>query len=516
MEGNLYALFQSRFPVDRAAVCLEVVPDGRTYTWEDVDRTVARLANFLSSLGLPPGARVVAQTEKSPEALFLYLAALRAGLVFVPLNTAYRESEAGYFLGNAEPDVVVCRPSALAAIEALAARTCGARVWTLADDGTGGTLLEDAAGQPDTFDTVPRSPDALALLIYTSGTTGRSKGAMLSHGNLAANALALHEFWGWRADDAILHALPIFHVHGLCVAAHGALLSGGARTVWMAKFDPAQAVRQLPRSTLFMGVPTLYTRLLAQADFGADTCANVRLFVSGSAPLAPATFREFQARTGHTLLERYGMSETVMLSSNPYRSTDGPRLAGTVGRPLPGVAIRVVDDAGTLCPPDVVGRIEVRGPNVCDGYWRAPEKTREDWTPDGWFKTGDVGRFGGEGVPADYLSIVGRSKDLVITGGYNVYPKEVEGFLDAVPGVLESAVFGVPDPDFGEAVAAAVVLRSGEPAPQPAEIIAALRSRIAGFKVPKRVHLLPELPRNAMGKVEKKALRETFGANPAP
>jgi len=510
-NANLYAVLQSGFPSDRSGIALET-PELR-YTWDDIDRASACLANLLASLKLPEGARVAVQVEKSPEALLLYLATLRAGLVYLPLNTAYREAEIEYFLGNAEPDVVVCSPANLEWVQRAARKAGTAHVYTL-DEQRGGTLLAAAAGQPQSFRTVARREDDLAAILYTSGTTGRSKGAMLSHGNLASNARVLNEYWGWRNDDVLLHMLPIFHVHGLFVASHGALLAG-ARMIWLPKLDVDQALHYLPRCTVMMGVPTYYVRLLADARFGKQACRNMRLFVSGSAPLLTETFNEFRERSGHTILERYGMSETVMLTSNPYRPQDGERLGGTVGRALPGVQVRVVDDAGLLLGPGEIGHVQVRGPNVFSGYWRMPEKTREEFAEDGWFKTGDVGRWGGESagreVPADYLTIVGRSKDLIISGGYNVYPKEIESIIDEMPGVAESAVIGVPHPDFGEAVVAVVVPRDGARLDAPA-MQAELKSRIANFKVPKRIHLVDQLPRNTMGKVQKNVLRETYRA----
>lgn len=507
--SNLYTVLESGFPADRQTVAIET-PE-HCYTWDDMDRASACLANLLSSLALPAGARVAVQVEKSPEALLLYLATLRAGLVYLPLNTAYREAEIAYFLGNAEPDVVVCAPENEDWVGRIA-RTAGVgHVYTLGEQRTG-TLLDAAASFPQTFRTVQRKPDDLAVILYTSGTTGRSKGAMLTHGNMASNALTLREYWGWRSDDVLLHMLPIFHIHGLFVASHGALLAG-ARMIWLPRLDVNQALHYLPRSTVMMGVPTYYVRLLADARFGRQVCRNMRLFISGSAPLLTETFNAFRERSGHTILERYGMSETVMLASNPYRSAEGERLGGTVGKPLPGVELRVVDDAGRTLAAGDIGHIQVRGPNVFSGYWRMPEKTREEFTADGWFKTGDVGRYGGvsggRAVPDDYLSIVGRSKDLIISGGYNVYPKEIEGFIDDMPGVAESAVIGVPHPDFGEAVVAVVV-----PKPQASldthAMLAALKQNIANFKVPKRIHIAAELPRNTMGKVQKNILRETY------
>lgn len=509
-DENLYSLLASGFPADRDTVCIEA-PGAGDYAWRDVETQTARMANLLRSLDLPEGARVAVHVEKSPEALLLYLATLRAGYVYLPLNTAYQEAEIDYFLGDAEPSVVVCAGKNLEWVRRCAQRAGTRHVYTLDDDRTG-TLLEAAAQASSEHAVAVRAADDLAAILYTSGTTGRSKGAMLTHGNLASNARVLHEYWGWRSDDVLLHMLPIFHVHGLFVAAHGALLAG-AKMIWLPKLDVAAALRLLPRCTVMMGVPTYYVRLLAEPAFGRDTCRNMRLFVSGSAPLLMETFNAFRERTGHTILERYGMSETVMLVSNPYDPALGERLGGTVGQPLPGVSARVVDDAGAACPPGEIGNIQVKGPNVFKGYWRMPEKTREEFTPDGWFKTGDVGRWGGESggarVPDGYLSIVGRSKDLIISGGFNVYPKEIESFLDDMPGVEESAVIGVPHPDFGEAVMAVVVPKPGASLDE-AAMIAELKARIANFKVPKRIHVVSELPRNTMGKVQKNVLRQTY------
>ena len=421
--------------------------------------------------------------------------------MYLPLNTAYQAAEIDYFVGNAEPALVVCAPGSAEWITPIAKQHRVKHVLTLGDDRTG-SLLDAAARQPDRFRTVRRAPDDMAAILYTSGTTGRSKGAMLSHDNLASNAQVLKHYWRWRRGDVLLHALPIFHVHGLFVASHGALLAG-CKMIWMAKFDPREVVRQLPRATVFMGVPTMYVRLLDEPSFDAQACRTMRLFISGSAPLLPDTFRQFEQRTGTRILERYGMSETVMLTSNPY---DGNRVAGTVGLPLPGVEVRVVDEHGRPCAEGEIGAIQVRGPNVFSGYWRMPEKTREEFTEDRFFRTGDMGKWDANG----YLSIVGRGKDLIITGGYNVYPKEIESYLDELPGVFESAVIGVPHRDFGEAVTAVVVPKPGATLDE-AQLIAALKGRIANFKVPKRVHVVPELPRNQMGKVQKNLLRERFG-----
>ena len=508
-NANLYTILAGGFPADRSKIALET-PD-LLYTWDDIDRASACLANLLASLGLPEGARVAVQVEKSPEALLLYLATLRAGFVYLPLNTAYRENEVAYFLGDAEPAVVVCASKNLEWVRRVADQAGTRHVYTL-DEDRSGTLLDAAGGMSQSFDAVPRRAGDLAAILYTSGTTGRSKGAMLTHGNLASNAQVLHRYWGWRGDDVLLHMLPIFHVHGLFVASHGALLAG-ARMIWLPRLDVEQALRYLPRCTVMMGVPTYYVRLLADPRFNRAACARMRLFISGSAPLLMETFSEFQQRTGHTILERYGMSETVMLTSNPYDPAAGERLGGTVGKALPGVQVRVVDDAGAALGAGEIGNVQVRGPNVFAGYWRMPEKTREEFTADGWFRTGDVGRWGGDSggreVPGDYLSIVGRSKDLIISGGYNVYPKEIELLIDEMPGVSESAVIGVPHPDFGEAVVAVVVPRAGASV-DTAAMQAELKARIANFKVPKQIHLIEQLPRNTMGKVQKNVLRTEY------
>ncbi len=504
---NLYALLEKGFPKNREDCALET-QEGLYYTWRDLDRATAMMANLLKSLKLPSGSRVAVQVEKSPEALFLYLATLRAGYVYLPLNTAYQESEIQYFIENAEPAVVVCSSKNFSWISKIAFKAGTKNVFTL-DENRTGSLLERAAYCADQFKTVTKSNDDLAAILYTSGTTGRSKGAMLTHGNLGSNALVLKEFWGWKKGDVLLHALPIFHVHGLFVAAHGALING-SKMIWLPRLDTAQLIKHLPRSTVMMGVPTFYVRLLLDPNFNKDVCKNMRLFVSGSAPLLTETFNNFQKVSGHTILERYGMSETVMLVSNPYK---GARVGGSVGVVLPGVEVRVVNESGKPCGPNEIGGIEVRGPNIFKGYWRMPEKTAEEFTKDGWFKTGDVGRWGGETsagkVPDHYLCIVGRNKDLIISGGYNVYPKEIESFIDDMDGVEESAVIGIPHKDFGEAVMAVVIPKPGAKLNGQA-MIDALKSKIANFKVPKRVEIIESLPRNAMGKVQKNILRQQY------
>ena len=508
MSGNhnLFCALRANFPADLDTTAISTAGEKPlAYTWRDLERGTAMLANLLASLGLPAGARIAVQTEKSVEALMLYLAVLRAGYVYLPLNTAYQSSEIAYFIGNAEPSVVVCSAKNFGWVSKIAFQAGTQNVFTLNEDRSG-SLLDRAAVHSDQQTPALKQADELGAILYTSGTTGRSKGAMLSHGNLLSNAQTLKEYWGWRADDVLIHVLPIFHVHGLFVASHGALLAG-AKMIWFDRFDPKAVLARLPEATMFMGVPTLYVRLLAEAGFTREVCRHMRLFVAGSAPLLIETFNAFRERSGHTILERYGMSETAMLTSNPYAAADGERRGGTVGFPLPGVELRVSDEAGAACPTGSIGGIEVRGPNVFHGYWRMPEKTKEEFTADGWFKTGDVGKIDERG----YVHIVGRSKDLIITGGYNVYPAEVEALLNDMPGVAESAVIGVPHPDFGEGVIAVVVAHAGA-VPDAVALVGELKTKIANFKVPKQLFVVSELPRNTMGKVQKNLLREQHKA----
>ena len=470
------------------------------------------LANLLQSLDLPAGSRVAVQVEKSVEAAMLYLATVRAGLVFLPLNTAYQNAEMEYFIGNAEPAVVVCTPANFGWVSKIAFKAGTGHVFTLSDERTG-SLLQRATHCADTHQTVQCSSGDLAAILYTSGTTGRSKGAMLTHGNLLSNAQVLKDYWGWRTPaqggDVLIHALPLFHVHGLFVGLHGALLNG-SKMIWCAKFDAKFVLRKMADATVFMGVPTLYVRLLAEPELNHSAAKNMRLFVAGSAPLLLETFSLWQERTGHTIVERYGMSETAMLTSNPYSADvryghQSERRGGTVGFPLPGVSLRVEADDGSLLPAGKIGNIQVKGPNVFSGYWRMPEKTAEEFTPDGHFKTGDIGKVDERG----YVTIVGRSKDLIISGGYNVYPAEIEGYINELPGVLESALVGVPHPDFGEVGVAVVVARTGVALSAP-DIIVALKSKLANFKIPKHCVIVCELPRNAMGKVQKNLLRAQY------
>ena len=511
--SNLYTVLSRQFLAAPERVAVQT--KDRQWTYEALHDSVGQLANWLNSLGLPRGARVAAQVEKSPQALFLYLATVRAGLTYLPLNTAYRLSEIEYFLDNAKPAVVVCDPANLDWMAQVAQASGVVHVMTLDEQGQG-SLMQAAHNQSATFEDVVVRDDDLAAILYTSGTTGRSKGAMLTHRNLISNAQTLHQYWGWSNQDVLLHMLPIFHIHGLFVACHGAL-HAGARMMWLPKLDVDAAIELLPECTMMMGVPTYYVRLLADERFTRDVARNVRLFVSGSAPLLLETFESFEARVGQPILERYGMSETGMLTSNPYDLSQGPRIGSTVGKPLPGVGVRVVDDDGQVCGDDQIGHIQVKGPNVFAGYWEMPEKTLEEFTPDGWFKTGDMGRWGGvtpqgRKVPADYLSIVGRSKDLIISGGYNVYPKEIESVIDDMPGVVESAVIGVAHPDFGEAVVAVLVAEQHVKIDVKA-MQSELKQRLANYKVPKQIHVVDELPRNTMGKVQKNVLRERFSGS---
>ncbi len=509
MNHNLFAALRAAFPSDLNATAVET-EDGLCYSWRDLDRASAMIANLLTSLNLPRGARVAVQVEKSVEAMMLYLATLRAGLVFLPLNTAYQSAEIEYFVGNAEPLVVVCSGANFGWVSKIAFKAGTAHVFTLNDDRTG-TLLDRAAHCSDQHTVVHNKADDLAAILYTSGTTGRSKGAMLSHHNLLSNAKTLKTYWGWKKGDVLIHALPIFHVHGLFVAIHGALLNG-SKMFWMSKFDPKLVIAKMPEATVFMGVPTLYVRMLAEPSLTQAQAAHMRLFVAGSAPLLIETFHEWQQRTGHTILERYGMSETAMLTSNPYQADarypgQTERRGGTVGFPLPGVSLRVQDDQGHNLPVGEIGGIQVKGPNVFAGYWRMPEKTKEEFTSDGYFKTGDVGKVDERG----YVVIVGRSKDLIISGGYNVYPAEIEGYINEMPGVAESALVGVPHPDFGEVGVAVVIVKPGAKVSADA-VIAGLKSQLANFKIPKKCFVVDALPRNTMGKVQKNLLRDQYKA----
>ncbi len=484
----------------RSSVFLHL-PDGSTLTHDAFLRLAARIANVLTSLGLKPGDRLAAQTEKSPDSLALYAACVQTGVVFLPLNTGYMGEEIRYFVENSGARLLVCDSAKSDALTPVATG-CGARIETLNADGSG-SLTDLAATMPDHFDTVPRESEDLAAFLYTSGTTGRSKGAMLTQQNLLSNAQTLAEYWQFSDSDVLLHALPIFHTHGLFVATNITLVAGGSM-IFLPKFDLDQMIARMPQATSMMGVPTFYTRLLDDPRFDRTLTQHMRLFISGSAPLLAETHVRFEDRTGHRILERYGMTETNMNTSNPY---EGERRAGTVGFPLPGVELKITDPAdGATLAQGEIGQIEVRGPNVFRGYWQMPEKTAEELREDGFFITGDLGQLDTDG----YVSIVGRNKDLIISGGYNIYPKEIELLLDDQPGVLESAVIGVPHPDFGETVVGILVPAPGA-APDLDAIDAQIRESLARFKHPRKLVILPELPRNTMGKVQKKALRDQFG-----
>src|SRR6478735_1142294 len=498
MNANLFSrLFDTLDNPNRLAI--EML-DGTRISYGDLIARAGQMANVLVARGVKPGDRVAAQTEKSVPALVLYLATVRAGAVYLPLNTAYTLNELDYFIGDAEPSLVVCDPSKAEGIGTIAAKV-GAKVETLDANGKG-SLTDAAAKASAEFKTVARANDDLAAILYTSGTTGRSKGAMLTHDNLASNSFSLVDYWRFTDKDVLIHALPIYHTHGLFVASNVTLFAR-ASMIFLPKLDPDLIIKLMARATVLMGVPTFYTRLLQNPALSRETTGHMRLFVSGSAPLLAETHREWFARTGHAVLERYGMTETNMNTSNPY---DGERVPGAVGFPLPGVSVRVTEpETGKELPRDQIGMIEVKGPNVFRGYWRMPEKTKSEFRSDGFFITGDLGKIDDKG----YVHILGRGKDLVISGGFNVYPKEIESEIDAMPGVVESAVIGVPHADFGEGVTA-VVVTDKKTALDEASVLQALDGRLAKFKMPKRVFVVEELPRNAMGKVQKNILRDTY------
>jgi malonyl-CoA/methylmalonyl-CoA synthetase len=502
---NFFARIEARMRAAGSAPAFEMA-DGEVLTYAELIDQVGRAAAALKSLGIKPGDRVMAQVEKSLANVFLYLATLKVGAVFNPLNAAYTPAELEYFIADAQPALIVASAERIAEIEPAAAASKVHSLLTMAGDGSG-SFMQLAAGQRPLRRTATREADDLAALIYTSGTTGRSKGAMITHRNIASNAETLHAYWGFRPGDVLLHALPIFHVHGLFVALHTALLNG-SKVLWLPRFDLEEVIRLLPRATVVMGVPTFYTRLLANPAFGSKPCRNLRLVISGSAPLLAETHRDFAARTGQKILERYGMTEAGMITSHPYAG--GARVPGTVGYALPKISVRVADEKGRRVPAGEVGVLEVKGPNVFKGYWRNAKKTREEFRKDGYFISGDFATMAEDGR----VTIVGRAKDLIITGGFNVYPKEIEEELNSLPGIAESAVVGVPHPDFGEGIIAVVTPLLGKKSPGEAEILKALAKRLAKFKLPKRVFIAKELPRNAMGKVQKADLsakyRDTF------
>jgi malonyl-CoA/methylmalonyl-CoA synthetase len=499
MAQNIYELLMGGPPTERSLACLEI-PDGQSFTYGDVDEHSARIANLLASRGIVKGDRVVAQVEKSAQALFLHLACLRTGAVYLPLNTSCTCEETSYFLADAQPRAMICQPERYEEALGLCHQASIPQVFTLGAAGQG-SLVEACRAMPTTFSAAPASESDTAAILYSSGTTGKPKGAMLTQGNLAHNARTLVEAWAFTRHDVLLHALPIFHVHGLFVGLHCALLSR-ARLLFVPRFDAGQVCSLLPRATVFMGVPTYYTRLLALPQFDQEVCRKVRLLISGSAPLLADTFEQVRQRTGHCILERYGMTETLINTSNPL---EGRRLPGSIGLALPGIAARIVGDDDLPLAPNKVGEIQVRGPNLFSGYWKKPEMSRTCFTPDGFFRTGDLGRMDEQG----YIYILGRSKDLIISGGLNVYPKEVEDCIDRFEGIQESAVIGMLHPDFGEGVMAIVVARPGVSVDAEA-LKRFLRRSLANYKLPKCVVIANELPRNSMGKVEKNRLRAIY------
>jgi len=500
-QGNYLAERIAAASADRlGAVFLEHGLTGEVLKYRDFWQGAEQMAAALTDLGVEPGDRVAVQTPKTVAMLQLYVGTVLAGGVFLPLNTAYTPAEVEYFLTDARPRVFVCDPARRDALTQIAGKAGVSALLTLASDESG-TLTQARDAQTPGFQAVPRDASDLAAILYTSGTTGRSKGAMLTHRALASNSLTLRDYWQFTDKDVLIHALPIFHTHGLFVATNVTLMAGGS-CIFLPGFDAAKIIELMPRATSLMGVPTFYTRLLDQPEL-ADASRNMRLFVSGSAPLLAETHDRWRETTSHAILERYGMTETNMNTSNPY---DGDRRAGTVGFPLPGVELKVTDpQSGDPLADGEIGVIEVRGDNVFAGYWQMPEKTAEELREDGWFITGDLGFVDDRG----YVTIVGRGKDLIITGGFNVYPKEVESVIDELPGVNESAAIGVPHKDFGEGVVAIVVPQKGASLSE-TDVVAGLSEQLAKFKQPKRIVIVDELPRNTMGKVQKNVMRETY------
>ena len=496
--GNLFHAFEAGFTASATAVAFEAVDGTPLLTFAALSAAVARFANALEALGVRPGDRVSVQVDKSLGAVALYLAVLKTGAVLNPLNTAYTPVEVEYFIADAAPALVVTSSEKVASLEPIARRHGSAHAKL--DGLSAGSLAGEAARHHPHHETCARKPDDLAGLLYTSGTTGRPKGAMLSHANLLSNATTLHRAWAFAPDDVLLHALPVFHVHGLYVALNTAFL-GANRIIWLERFDAAVVLRAFPRATIFMGIPTYYTRLLAEERFGLAACQKIRLLISGSAPLLPETHAAVFERTGRQILERYGMTETGMIASNPVA---GERVAGSVGFALPGIDVRIADGNGRILPPGEIGVLEVNGPNVFSGYWRRERSRGQDFRSDGYFITGDIGTIDAAGR----ITLVGRAKDVIISGGLNVYPREVEQALDSIEGIAEAAVIGVPHPDFGEAVIAVVTGNSSMP--EEAAVIDALRASLAKFKLPKRIFAIGELPRNSMGKVQKTELRRRF------
>ena len=495
--GNLFSSYSKGFPEDLNQVFIEHI-EGSIITYQDLLDQSEKYANGFKALGLQAGDRVSIQVSKSPEVVFIYLACLRSNLIFHPLNTAYKEKELSFFLNDAKPSVFICEQEVSERIASLDIDQLPSNIYTLLPNQKGTIHDIKVSGNHEVQD----CPDEqIAALLYSSGTTGKPKGIMLTHGNIGSNAYALKEAWQFKSDDCLLHALPIYHVHGLFVALGCAFLSG-SKVLWLDTFNLDEAVNALPNCTVMMGVPTYYTRLLSNEKLNKEVVKNIRIFISGSAPLLEETFDEFYLRTGHEIIERYGMTETNIISSNPV---NGERKSGTVGVCLKGQALRIVDDGQNILGLDDIGNIQVKGPNVFKGYWNLPEKTKEDFGTDNFFSTGDKGFIDAEG----YLTIVGRAKDMIISGGLNVYPKEVESVINEIEGVIESAVIGLPDDDLGEKVVAVIVKKDQSQITE-SELISSLKTQIAGFKVPKKIILIEELPRNAMGKVQKNILRDIY------
>ncbi len=498
---NLYKIFEDRFPSDLKKCFIET-KEQKQYSYEDLIHYTSIIASSMINIGINKGDSVIFQVYKSPEAIFLYLACLKLGVISVPLNTAYTASELSYFLDDIEPALVVCDPESPIIKKQLLSKRSKTSLLTLDKYGKG-TLIENTTVKNSAENIAILEADEIACILYTSGTTGKPKGAMITHGNLASNALTVHQSWGFNEEDILLHALPIFHVHGLFVALNCVLLSGTSM-IFLSQFDVDDVVKCLPKTTVLMGVPTFYTRLLSHSEFNKKTLAKMRLFISGSAPLLKEVSDKFYTRTGHRILERYGMTETVMIASNPL---DGERLPGSVGPALPGITVRITATDGSILKENETGNIEVSGPNIFKGYWQKPDKTKEEFTDDGFFKTGDVGFLN----ERDYLTIVSRTKDLIISGGYNVYPKEIEIIINDLNDINESAVIGVPHPDFGEAVIAIIVRddHSSESIDE-SGMIDNLKQKLAAYKVPKRIFQIEDLPINVMGKVQKNILREQY------
>lgn len=498
---NLYSLFAKHFPTQLSQTVIETV-DHRLYSYHDLEQQSARFANFLTKQGIKTGDRVIVQIDKSPQAFFLYLAVIRIGAIYLPLNTAYTETELNYFITDAKPSLLVCQPKQENKLRILCDKLSISHCFSLGQN-EDGTLLTNSIDSDITFETLECNENEIAAILYTSGTTGKPKGAMISHANLAANAITLSKYWQWTENDVLLHALPLFHIHGLFVACHCVLLSG-AKMLWLSSFDANKVFQNLSRATVLMGVPTYYVRLLALKQLNHENCKHMRLFISGSAPLLAQTFNDFHKQTGHEILERYGMTETGIIASNPV---DGQRIPGTVGPALPGVSVRIINENNTILPENEVGQLIVKGKNIFQAYWNLTEKSLSEFSDDKYFRTGDLASIDVNG----YIQIIGRSKDLIISGGLNIYPKEIEDVLNNIPQVKESAVIGIPHSDFGEAVIAIIVTEDKtDPQLSDGQVLKFLQARLARFKLPKKIHFIDSLPRNTMGKVLKNKLRDDF------